>query len=600
MENNARQIRLDREASRLEEAKREAQSLFDQVAIEILSNKSKTEQQRLTELDTFKSQAEANVPGLTLQYPAAYLVLKSRVSRPVSAPVAPATPITPTATAISAVAVAASPASPLTNSLGARDIPAEAAEAVRTNFELQVRNQRIAQAAKVTGILAAGTATAVAGMWAANKIANTSSTAAPATPPKSVAPAQPGSTASSVQPVNPSAPVLTVPAAPAAQPAPQPAVQPAAYTAPATPSSQNLDKYDVMWDKIKEVASKPIVAEFKKTANQLSQTAMEQYQAALRKIYPNNNIDIKGNTYGYHGTIDECKAFAYNVNYELKSRGYQIDNVKLDTLGNIPCFDDKDKLVAIYSISDNPRNLFTPQAYTPPVPQPEIKAAPAAAPVIAQASNPSPSVVQATPTIQTNTPAQATAAPIDDYNKLWNAINSAVNSEGSPLPKGKTFRLTDSQTNQLRQGLDSITGKVFTMGANNYGYMMMQGEDLGSCKAFAENAMKVFSGKLGGKVEDYAFIPCYGADKNLVAIYTLSNPIKEYKFTNNTPQQTSRNTGWQTQSNYQNQAEYNAAQNARGFYNWGNETEAKRLAAVERANDIRNGTVMPRFVVGSN
>jgi hypothetical protein len=323
---------------------------------------------------------------------------------------------------------------------------------------------------------------------------------------------------------------------------------------------------------------------------------MQQYQTSISKKYP--GTIIKGTTYAYRGTRSECIDFVKNLKSEMDKKGYKIDS---RVTSFIPCIDGN-ALVGVYTISNNPDNIdpSLPADGRLPSVAPAVKAAAAAAPVIAQVSNPSPSVVQVAPTIQTNAPAQAIAAPIDDYNKLWNAINSAVNSEGSPLPKGKTFRLTDSQTNQLRQGLNSITGKVFTMGANNYGYMMVQGEDLSSCKAFAENAMKVFSGKLGGKVEDYAFIPCYGADKNLVAIYTLSNPIKEYKFTNNAPQQTSRNTGWQTQSNYQNQAEYNAAQNARGFYNWGNETEAKRFAAVERANDIRNGTVMPRFVMGSN
>lgn len=594
MENNARQIRLDREASRLEEAKREAQSLFDQVAIEILSNKSKTTEQRLAEIDAFKSQAEANVPGLTLQYPDAYLVLKSRVSRPVSTPVAPATPITPTATVIPAAAVTAAPASPLTNSLGTRDIPAEAADAVRTNFELQAKNERVRLAAKAVGVSALALGVGVAGVKAANWVhgldwsSKTNNNTA-------VAPAQPGSTASSVQPVNPSAPVLTVPAAPAAQPAPQPAATPAA------PQMQNdmlLDNYDKLFGVIQnKIIAWPTIKDlFPKQLDVMMEGEMQQYQTSISKKYP--GTIIKGTTYAYRGTRSECIDFVKNLKSEMDKKGYKIDS---RVTSFIPCIDGN-ALVGVYTISNNPDNIdpSLPADGRLPSVAPAVKAAAAVAPVIAQVSNPSPSVVQAAPTIQTNSPAQAIAAPIDDYNKLWNAINSAVNSEGSPLPKGKTFRLTDSQTNQLRQGLNSITGKVFTMGVNNYGYMMMQGEDLSSCKAFAENAMKVFSGKLGGKVEDYAFIPCYGADKNLVAIYTLSNPIKEYKFTNNAPQQTSRNTGWQTQGNYKNQSEYNAVQNARGFYNWGNETEAKRLAAVERANDIRNGTVMPRFVMSSN
>lgn len=500
-----------------------------------------------------------------------------------------------------------------------QDLMAEARANRRAADAEYLRGVRISNNVKMgLGIAGIG-ALAFGGAAAYNSMSNTT-TAAPAAPPKAVAPAQPGRAAAAVPQVNPAAPVLNVPpqpavapTAPQAQPAvvaaPTVAPQAAPVTAQPVMDKYNLDSYDKLFGAIKNdiIAHPSIPKSFDgKSVSILSDSEMRVYEVELKKLYPNNNITVKGVTYGYRGTAGECITFVSKLSREMNNYGYKIDK-SVVPFANIACYDDG-RLVGIYSIDASPHNLApglaTPAAIaTPPAPQANTNVTTAPRVDVA----PAPMQV---PTTITQAPAAQTNPVIKDHNDLWRAIGTAINNNPS-LPK-KVQKLGNDQTNQLRAGLGSALGKNFTMGPNNYGYVLAQGEDLNGCKAFVDSVVKSLSQtyNLTGKIEDYAYMPCFAPDSNgkagrLVGIYTLSSPSQALNISAAIAQ--NRNVGNMAQNYYQNQpfsqiqmqpasSQYTAQQNARSFYNWGNETYAKEEAARVRQAQIR-AQQMNNFVI---
>ncbi len=624
MEPNPRELINRENIDRNLEAKREAMDYFVIRSTEILSDTSLTKEQRLSQVEDLKRMLESNISGLLLTYTSAYSAMRAGNTSAIARNPAAASLAVPAA--IPQAAPIAAPAnisaSPHTNQLGVGgNIAQEAAASVRENEALRIRGERLRQtgrlAAIITGTAVAGAATSLAYTWAQNQMNTT--TAAPATPPKAVAPAQPGSAAATVPQVNPAAPVLNVPPQPAVAPV-APQTQPAVVAAPAVPQAApvtaqpamdkyNLDSYDKLFGAIKNdiIAHPSIPKSFDgKSVSILSDSEMRVYEVELKKLYPNNNITVKGETYGYRGTAGECITFVSKLSREINNYGYKIDK-SVVPFANIACYDDG-RLVGIYNIDASPHNLApglaTPAAIaTPPAPQANTNVTTAPRVDVAPAPMQAPTTITQAPAAQTN-------PVIKDHDDLWRAIGTAINNNPS-LPK-KVQKLGNDQTNQLRAGLGSALGKNFTMGPNNYGYVLAQGEDLNGCKAFVDSVVKSLSQtyNLTGKIEDYAYMPCFAPDSNgkagkLVGIYTLTSPSQALNISAAIAQ--NRNVGNMAQNYYQgspiNQiqvqpgsSQYAAQQNARSFYNWGNETYAKEQAARVRQAQIR-AQQMNNFVI---